>query len=317
MKKRYRSLNHQFNFIMQNAIAFGASKRSYRKQQGKKKSDKIFSYSSYDSIKETATSLVKFLKEKHPDVKLIKEIKKEYITEFLDEKEKTCNDSTLVKHKQHIESLALFASDSFKIKIDLTVDKVYSKKEHQHTKKGRGMTLEVFAAIEEMLEKSDRKVDKNTLLLMRFCRISGLRVDELAHQKIKDLYIDGGKYNYGYIDVTDGKHGRKRIVDITTEEDRKIIIQVIENSRKEGIDVICKRATATLENRLTNAKKRAGVNDYLIGWHSIRKLAAQRYYNFVRQNTSRRDAIGLTNLFLGHGYDRGKNALETYVTNIW
>ena len=47
--------------------------------------------------------------------------------EYLEEKAKTCNDTTLAKHKQHIESLALFASDSYKMKIDWTVDKVYSK----------------------------------------------------------------------------------------------------------------------------------------------------------------------------------------------
>ena len=100
-------------------------------------------------------------------------------------------------------------------------------------------------------------------------------------------------------------------------KDRKVVEEVIENARLEGIEDITIKKTATLENRLTNVKKKVGINDELVGWHGIRKLYAQEYYNQVRKETNRRDAIGKTNQQLGHGYDRGENALRTYVGNMW
>lgn len=64
-------------------------------------------------------------------------------------------------------------------------------------------------------------------------------------------------------------------------------------------------------------KKKVGINEELVGWYGIRKLYAQEYYNQVRKEINRRDAIGKTNQQLGHGYDRGENALRTYVGNMW
>ena len=316
-RKRHRSLRHQFGFIMQNATDFGASKRSYRKQTGKQKTNKIFSYSNYDAIKETAESLAKYIKDKYPEIKYIKDIKKEHITEFLEYKALTCNDTTLVKIHSHIMSLALFAGDAYKIKIDWNVQKVKSKKQYQYTKKGRAMSKETFEEIERYLENCNRYTESNTLMLLRFARSTGLRVDEIAHQRIDAIYLEGGEFGLGYIDVSCGKHGRKRIIDIKSAEDRKVIEEVIENARREGIDYVTTKKTATLENRLTNVKKKVGINEELVGWHGIRKLYAQEYYDQVRKETNRRDAIGKTNQQLGHGYDRGEQALRTYVGNMW
>lgn len=316
-RKRHRSLRHQFGYIMQNAADFGASKRSYRKQIGSQKTNKIFSYSNYDAIKETAESLAKFIKENYPEIKYIKEIRKEHITEFLEKKSLTCNDTTLVKIHSHLESLAIFASDAYKIRTDWKVDRVRSKKQCQYTKKGRAMSKEIFEEIERYLENCNRYTDSNTLMLMRFARSTGLRVDEIAHQQIAQIYLEGGEFGLGYIDVSCGKHGRKRAVDIKSIKDRKVVEEVIENARIEGIEYVTTKKTATLENRLTNVKKKVGINDELVGWHGIRKLYAQEYYNQVRKETNRRDAIGKTNQQLGHGYDRGENALKTYVGNMW
>lgn len=318
MKKRTRSLRHQMGHIMTNAKAFGQSKRSYRKQTNEKKSDKIFSYSNYDSIKQTAESLVKFINENYSEIKELRQIKQVHITKFLEKKAETCNDSTLVKMQQHIESLALFAQNAFRMKFNWTVDRVYSKKQYQYTKKGRAMSVENFDKLEKYLEENcNKQTESNTLLLIRFCRATGLRVDEIAHQRIDDIHLDAGEFGYGYIDVTNGKHGRKRYANIKSEEDRKIVEEVILNADKEEIEYVTIRRTETLKNRLTNAKKKAGIEDDLVGWHGIRKLHAQEFYDYVRKNISRRDAIGLTNQQLGHGYDRGEEALKTYVGNIW
>ena len=55
----------------------------------------------------------------------------------------------------------------------------------------------------------------------------------------------------------------------------------------------------------------------MVGWHGIRKLYAQEYYNQVRKETNRRHAIGKTNQQLEHGYDRGEQTLKTNVADMW
>ena len=175
----------------------------------------------------------------------------------------------------------------------------------------------IFEEIERYLENCNKYTENNTLMILRFARSTGLRVDEIAHQKIVDIYLEGGEFDLGYINVSCGKHGRKRLIDIKTVQDRQVLEEVIENAREEGIEYITTKKTATLENRLTNLKKKVGINDDLVGWHGIRKLYAQEYYDQVRKETNRRDAIGKTNQQLGYGYDRGEQALKTYVGNMW
>lgn len=83
-------------------------------------------------------------------------------------------------------------------------------------------------------------------MIIRFARSTGLRVDEIAHQKISDIHLEGGEFGLGYIDVTCGKHGRKRAIDIKSIKDRKIIEEVIENAGREGIEYVTTKKTAKI-----------------------------------------------------------------------
>ena len=88
-----------------------------------------------------------------------------------------------------------------------------------------------FEEIERYLENCNRYTESNTLMLLRFARSTGLRVDEIAHQKIEEIHLEGGEFGLGYIDVSCGKHGRKRVVDIKSVQDRQVVEEVIENER--------------------------------------------------------------------------------------
>jgi len=52
---------------------------------------------------------------------------------------------------------------------------------------------------------------------------------------------------------------------------------------------------------------------YYVVFYAIKAVLAIEGSDFKRH----KDAIGLTNQQLGHGYDRGEEALKTYVGNMW
>ena len=71
----------------------------------------------------------------------------------------------------------------------------------------------IFEEIARYLENCNKYTENNTLMILRFARSTGLRVDETSHQRIDTIYLEGGEFGLGYIDVSCGKHGRKRLID--------------------------------------------------------------------------------------------------------
>ena len=149
-------------------------------------------------------------------------------------------------------------------------------------------------------------------------RYLGLRAEESVSQKLEDCHLnDRGKYGYGYITVSNPKHGRPRTIDITSREAKNAITDRISYAKSNGWSKILPISKKTLQNELGYIKRQIGIKADLQGMHSIRKVYAQNTYDFFRQKHTRREAIGLTNLMLGHGYSRAEKDLKTYVENIW
>ena len=105
--------------------------------------------------------------------------------------------------------------------------------------------------------------------------------------------------------------------DILNFEDYLIIRELVDRAEAKGSKYITDIAYSTLTSMLSKVKKEYGVECELAGWHGIRKLSISDYYNMIRQEYDKRTSIGMANLRLGHGFDRGVSALKTYVQNIW
>ena len=321
-RKKNPSLNHQLNLIMQHAFekGKGTSKRAHRGQVDKMKNDRIFSYSNYNTILGTSRALVKFIKDNNIKVKKAEDINKDIITDFLKFKAQTNNDNSMKKILQNLSSLAIFISDYTHTNVDWNVPLPTSQKAYNkaQTKFGKAMPYEMFIHLVKYLRQDIEKGDLEMARLLVFCYRTGMRIDEIAFQKIEDIDLTGGDYGFGKINVSNPKHGRPRILSILSEAEQKELKILIQIAKEKGIDTITNIPRTTLTSRLSRAKKRANLqNANLIGWHGVRKLHAQKYYDFMRKKHTKSDTIGYTNLRLGHGFDRGVQGIKTYVGNIY
>ncbi|MDL2250407.1 hypothetical protein LJC51_07125 [Lachnospiraceae bacterium OttesenSCG-928-J05] len=309
------NLNYQLQQVVHAAFCPGASKKSYREQVGSSKTDKIFSYASYEAIKNTSKDFGKYMKTEYPDVRHLADIRAKHVEGYLSYKSLSCNQNTLTKFKTHLESIGLFARKRFRsVNPDnFKTTRMISSNKRNNVKVGNPMDTKTVDTLIGAASSKSRKSNLYNALVM--CRATGLRVDEIAHQKASDFHLDErGKYGFGYITVTTPKHNRAREVHITTAEYKKTLKQMIPDGRERIIT--CTRAT--LQNNLANLKKELKIdNQALKGFHSIRKHYAQEYFDFVRKKNPRKVAIGRTNETLGHGYSRAVSDLSTYVTNIY
>lgn len=306
------SLSYQIFTAMQSAIAYGESKRSYRAQTGFAKLDKIFSHSEYESIEKTSKDFTSYLQDFR--VKKVADITSDHVDGFLIKKSLTCNDNTLTKIKAHIESIGIFCEKKFGVNAANFSPsmKIVSGKEND-VKVGRPMDKEVFADLVSRLEQSDSGADNRDARLLRFVRGTGLRIDEVCTQKVADCHPgERGRFGFGYVDVSNPKHGRPRRVHLHSAQAREAVKAAIDRASGDRL-FTCK--TKTMQNRISQHMDIYGLKQ--IGAHAVRKLYAQDFYNFFRSRHTKRETIQMTNEQLGHSASRDVSELKTYVVDIW
>lgn len=309
------SLNYQLFASLENALSIGESKRNYRAICEDNKTDKIFSYSSYDTIKKTSVSFANFIKENYPEIRQLKEIMPCHILDYIEQKSKTCNDNTLRKIKMHMESIGIFASKKYtSVNVDnWKVTDIPCGNTPNNIRIKNGFTESDVTRLTEYATAPRRENMHKALTLVS---VAGLRLDEVWTQKASDIHIsstDKGDFGYGYINVTDAKHGRNRCVSIISADDRDALKNLIQTSDDDKI-ITCTKVN--LQRMLAQAKKALELDTIGQSWHAVRKYYAQRFYDFYRVKHTRKETINATNRMLGHG--RGQlSKLQTYVRNIW
>lgn len=306
------SINHQFFEAMKEACSIGQSKRSYRAQAQTAKLDKIFSYSSFNSIRETSKQFAGFLKKE--GVTRADQVTPTLVNAFMEEKAANCNNNTLTKIKTHLESLGRFCSRRWGVEAaNFSPTGRFEGLKAQNIKVGRPMAQKAIQTILEGLESHGR-AGQRTARAVRLIRGTGLRIQECAYQKPADCHPDErGLFGFGYIDVSEPKHGRPRRIHLVSAAGREAVKEAMAHA-KDGRLFQC--TTKTLQNSLAAAKQAIPGLD-LQGAHSIRKAWAQECYDFYRERHTRREAIQFVNTQLGHGAGRDVSELKTYVANIW
>lgn len=97
-----RSLENQMLHALASAKSQGESKRSYRSETGSTGA-KIFSMSYETDLRDTIGNICRYLKDDdEKKIRYIKDIKKEDLQSYLQEKSLTCNYETCNKIKSHI-----------------------------------------------------------------------------------------------------------------------------------------------------------------------------------------------------------------------
>lgn len=321
MKKR--SLQAQFIFAINEATRYGESKRSGRNDP--ENDYKIYSRNYHDDLIDSAKNIAGFIRENHPDVKLIRDIKSSYLTEFLASKTDICSLESIKKYKSHIVKLEKICRHRFG-KMDWTAEKVdfpaYRPADFDREKIRDKVATEIEYS---RLLATMKEGQSESWKILPLARFAGLRINEAANVKIERFSFTGGRWGCGWITLKgkdDGcKGGRPRRVDILTPEGRKALREAV--SGLQGGYVISKAdgspiKTKSLEKALQRAIAKSGIDwKKGNGLHAFRKAFAQESYDSVRSyGGSKIEAAGYANSQLGHGSDRS-DLTKAYVGNIW
>lgn len=321
---KHRSLYNQIDHAIREAQSRGESKRSYMREHGST-NEKLFSDGYTGDIKDTAGALCRYIKATNPDIKFIRDIRKEDLQEFLKEKSLTANAETCAKYKSHLIKLERVCRSRYgrcidwntsKLIVPINTDLPCSIRDYVATQADYGKLKTAM--------QTGRSETWKSVVLSRYI---GCRVNETANIRIGRYNPDGGRWGYGTVTLQgkeDGtKGGRWRTIDIISAEARKELSEAFEG-RSGGQYVIQQRNGQPVKTgSITRAWERACVRQKIDlpkynKNHSFRKMFAQQCYDLARSvgDTKTQALDYAASNQLGHGTGR-KDSANTYVHNQW
>ncbi len=326
---RTRSLNSQFSYAIGESCAFSQSKRSAKYDKISNVNHKIFSFSYFSDISETSSNFAQYVKAYYSDVKRATDITTSLVESYLIYKSESVSDNTINKIYNHIAKLEKCCKKAFSsgaINWDLTKVAIPLSKSSNAYGKDSPMSMDTINDLLNCLKASNRRGNAwKSVILSAW---AGLRVNETTHIVAKNVDLTGGMYGFGTVTISRGpsggaKGGRYRevpVLDIKAQTMLKSAIEGLESddyvvARIDGKQI----SSSTVTDIISDALKKIGQHDKGNINHAMRKTFAQMYYDFCRNDLQlgMQESIARVNIALGHGRNRGKSGINTYVDNIW
>ena len=308
--------------------AFGHSKRSDKFNDDINTDWKLYSDAYKRDMVDLALDFGRFLTKNYPNIRNSYEVGRSEVQAFMDKKASTCAPTTLttkISRLWKLEKCCMRISCSKnQKKFNWDTSNIIMPKSTKDDayKKNKPIPMEVAkVAIADLSEKKSEAVNTVTLSLY-----TGMRVEEDTCLKVKNVHFEKGEFGFGYVVIVDGpeggaKGGRPRIIPFLSAEARDAVKAIVAGKKPddyivENLKDGTKLTPTHVGRMLREALKPRHGNTYLyIGYHGLRKTFAQQYYDKVRKYCSKKEAISKTNMVLGHGKNRGEEALATYVAN--
>lgn len=319
-----RSLENQMLHALSSAKSQGESKRSYRSETGSTGA-KIFSMSYETDLRDTIGNICRYLKDDdEKKIRYIKDIKKEDLQSYLQEKSLTCNYETCNKIKSHIIKIEQICRSRYgkcidwqsdRLTVPVNVDRPVNIKDYVATQMD-------YNKLKSVMQTGRSETWKSVVL----SRYAGCRVRETAYIKVGRYTPEGGRWGFGTVTLqgkSDGtKGGRWRTYDIISRDAQRELSEVF-SGRSGGEYVIQQKDGSPVDPRsitraMERACKKSGVDlpKYNKN-HSFRKLFAQENYDAARSTgMTKKEALDYANHQLGHG-DNRKDLSDRYVQNQW
>lgn len=319
-----RSLENQMLHALASAKSQGESKRSYRSETGSTGA-KIFSMSYETDLRDTIGNICRYLKDDdEKKIRYIKDIKKEDLQSYLQEKSLTCNYETCNKIKSHIIKIEQICRSRYgkcidwqsdRLTVPVNVDRPVNIKDYVATQMD-------YNKLKSVMQTGRSETWKSVVL----SRYAGCRVRETAYIKVGRYTPEGGRWGFGTVTLqgkSDGtKGGRWRTYDIISRDAQRELSEVF-SGRSGGEYVIQQKDGSPVDPRsitraMERACKKSGVDlpKYNKN-HSFRKLFAQENYDSARATgMTKRESLDYANHQLGHG-DNRKDLSDRYVQNQW
>ena len=295
-----RNLYGQMTYAINKNFTERVDKRAYKQANGKEMGSKIFSYGEKYRLKQLAKAFQVYAKENNLNVKLVKEIKAEYIQGFLEgAKERGCTQNTINS----------YANSLFKIQNTINVTYNFNLKWREEivipqVEKKSSSTRGVDSVINredynKILNYAEENESQSGLAL-QMQNWLGVRVEEIA--RIKKEFINLKEKTITFKNTKGGKVLIRDIPEDKIDFVKSVIEHNFHNERLFSIE------GKSINKYLNRVQDQLGLERH--SNHDIRRLIAQEKYNLFREKgMSVKQAANQVSKWLSHG-DNRLNMLE-------
>lgn len=304
-----KSIKHQLIHAINSNFKEGQDKHAM-KRAGYERQSTIFSYSDRKNLIDTAAAFANWLKDQPDAPRRLYEITPQHIQAYLNAHADKWTAATFKARFSHLRKLEALARSTYpNSKISFTAGVTLPQ-----TATAPKRTIQVSERdYERLLSFSvlSKSQARHAIFLSGAC---GLRVAEIAKLKGSDIAIqpDGS----ATVRVVDSKGKRSRTITLNNPDTVSRLAQL---HSEAGQGRVCPVKSESLNAYLRRAFHALGMTEYVqhkTGFHALRKLAAQRYYDACRgRGLAIKEALGETSVFLGHGKNRDE-LMKHYVLNI-
>ena len=304
-----RNLKYQLKTCVDKNFKEGMDKHSDKKNKVEK-GKKIYSYSDRKNLIDFTANFANFMKENYEEIKMVKDIKSEYIQHFLNLKSETCTRETLEQYLSKANKMRNLINityhKSYVEKFDIEVPVSSSSKQ---VVKDKQITREHYELVKN-------NIRGNGLKAIELGSTFGLRVSEITKLQKRDIDLDKRE-----VRVIDGKGQRSRNIPIETKDQWRVAIEIKEITQGDDYQRVVPIKANGVNMSITRAMEKCNLDREYVGnkVHSFRKLYAQENFDRYREDGySIKESLGRVSEFLGHSEERGqdKELINRYVKDI-
>ena len=299
-----RNLFGQMTYAINKNFTERVDKRAFKKANGGGMGSKIFSYGEKYRLKQLAKSFQIYAKENELNIKLVKEIKAEYIQGFLEgAKERGCTQNTINSYANSLFKIQNTLNSTYNLNLKWREEIVIPQVEKKSSS-ARGVDSVISREDYNKILNYAEENKSQSGLALQMQNWLGVRVEEIARIKkefisLKDKTI-----------IFKNTKGGKVLIRNIPEDKIDFVKSVIEhNFHKERLFSIEGRSINKYLNRVQD---QLGLKRH--SNHDIRRLIAQEKYNSFREKgMSIKEAANQTSKWLSHGDDRTSMLEKSYI----
>lgn len=302
---KHRTLYAQVSHALCESDCRGTSKRADRLNHVNTR-ERVYSNGRMDGLRDMAKNFCGWLRERHPEIRLAKEITGDHAREFLEDKRGRVSDATLEEYRGRLGKLGDLCSSVFKSRISWRCEPIQN--ERAHKVRDRAMDRADYEAIRDKLLEG-RSEARYALEITGRC---GARIEEAAGLKVEGIRTDTW-----VLELREGcKNGRERDVPIR-EQDRVYFTALKEECERKGRTYVCNGVKSrSLDTAIRRVMRELGLSDKYPKTtdHAARKMWARERMAEERPRChSEVEAWERVQVELGHGDKSRQNLYAVYV----
>lgn len=270
------------------------------KHAGEMNGTRIFSYSDRSNLVDLASGFSEYMKQKHPNIREIRQISPDHVQGFLANKSSTATQATLNQYGSRFAKLERLVNDSYK---SCSVD-FHSVIVPSSSKCSCKVRTQMLAPSDyQTLLNNTTNTNLRNALVLSYC--AGLRAAECSKLQARDWNAASGT-----LMIVDSKGKRSREIKVPQQH-----IPAVDAVMSSSTGRICDCQTESLQKAFRRQLATCGLADtYKNGaFHMTRRAYATNMYKECRaQGMSVQSSLSTVSKSLGHGANRN-DLMKQYI----